>query len=55
MFPVVVCVQYVGESERAVRQVFQRGQNSAPCVIFFDEIDALCPRRSGHDVRTRPV
>ncbi|XP_030627049.1 nuclear valosin-containing protein-like [Chanos chanos] len=40
---------YVGESERAVRQVFQRGQNSAPCVIFFDEIDALCPRRSGHD------
>ncbi|KAJ8248497.1 hypothetical protein GJAV_G00242660 [Gymnothorax javanicus] len=40
---------YVGESERAVRQVFQRGQNSAPCVIFFDEIDALCPRRSGHE------
>ncbi|XP_056148445.1 nuclear valosin-containing protein-like isoform X2 [Lampris incognitus] len=40
---------YVGESERAVRQVFQRGRNSAPCVIFFDEIDALCPRRSGID------
>uniref|UniRef100_A0AAQ5X0Y9 Nuclear VCP like n=1 Tax=Amphiprion ocellaris TaxID=80972 RepID=A0AAQ5X0Y9_AMPOC len=40
---------YVGESERAVRQVFQRGGNSAPCVIFFDEIDALCPRRSGHE------
>ncbi|KAK3507355.1 hypothetical protein QTP70_014824 [Hemibagrus guttatus] len=40
---------YVGESERAVRQVFQRGRNSAPCVIFFDEIDALCPRRSGHE------
>ncbi|KAM9726391.1 nuclear valosin-containing protein-like isoform 2-T2 [Menidia menidia] len=40
---------YVGESERAVRQVFQRGQNSSPCVIFFDEIDALCPRRSGHE------
>merc|ERR1712038_1746921 len=37
---------YVGESERAVRQVFQRARNSAPCVIFFDEIDALCPRRS---------
>ena len=44
-------LQYVGESERAVRQVFQRGRNSAPCVIFFDEIDALCPRRSGHEVR----
>uniref|UniRef100_A0A665U084 AAA+ ATPase domain-containing protein n=1 Tax=Echeneis naucrates TaxID=173247 RepID=A0A665U084_ECHNA len=40
---------YVGESERAVRQVFQRGRNSAPCVIFFDEIDALCPRRSGFE------
>ena len=37
---------YVGESERAVRQVFQRARNSAPCVIFFDEIDALCPKRS---------
>nr|CAD7410563.1 unnamed protein product [Timema cristinae] len=37
---------YVGESERAVRQVFQRAKNSAPCVIFFDELDALCPRRS---------
>ncbi|NXH11857.1 NVL protein, partial [Bucco capensis] len=42
---------YVGESERAVRQVFQRARNSAPCVIFFDEIDALCPRRSDHEVR----
>lgn len=40
---------YVGESERAVRQVFQRGRSSAPCVIFFDEVDALCPRRSGHE------
>lgn len=48
---VCLSVQYVGESERAVRQVFQRGRNSAPCVIFFDEIDALCPRRSGHEVR----
>ncbi|XP_069117406.1 nuclear valosin-containing protein-like [Argopecten irradians] len=37
---------YVGESERAVRQVFQRARNSSPCVIFFDELDALCPRRT---------
>ncbi|XP_049827449.1 nuclear valosin-containing protein-like isoform X1 [Schistocerca gregaria] len=37
---------YVGESERAVRQCFQRAANSAPCVIFFDELDALCPKRS---------
>lgn len=37
---------YVGESERAVRQCFQRARNSAPCVIFFDEFDSLCPKRS---------
>lgn len=39
-------LQYVGESERAVRQCFQRARNSAPCVIFFDEFDSLCPKRS---------
>ncbi|GLG99713.1 Transitional endoplasmic reticulum ATPase TER94 [Gryllus bimaculatus] len=38
---------YVGESEKAVRQCFLRARNSAPCVIFFDELDALCPRRTG--------
>lgn len=38
----------MGESERAVRQCFLRARNSSPCVIFFDELDALCPRRSDH-------
>lgn len=37
--------KYVGESERAVRQVFSRARASVPCVIFFDELDALVPRR----------
>ncbi|WVR08645.1 hypothetical protein IAU60_005702 [Kwoniella sp. DSM 27419] len=37
--------KYVGESERAVRQVFTRARASSPCVIFFDELDALVPRR----------
>lgn len=37
--------KYVGESERAVRQVFFRARSSVPCVIFFDELDALVPRR----------
>jgi ribosome biogenesis ATPase len=37
--------KYVGESERAVRQVFTRARASAPCIIFFDELDALAPRR----------
>eukprot|EP01105_Mastigella_eilhardi_P001031 TRINITY_DN1130_c0_g1_i1.p1 TRINITY_DN1130_c0_g1~~TRINITY_DN1130_c0_g1_i1.p1 ORF type:complete len:881 (-),score=184.44 TRINITY_DN1130_c0_g1_i1:103-2487(-) len=39
--------KYVGEAERAVRQLFARARSSAPCIIFFDELDALCPRRSG--------
>lgn len=38
--------KYVGESERAVRQVFSRARASAPCIIFFDELDALVPRRN---------
>ena len=37
---------YVGESERAVRSVFLRAKNSRPCVIFFDEVDSLAPKRS---------
>lgn len=36
---------YVGESESKVRQVFARARASAPCVIFFDELDSLCPKR----------
>jgi ribosome biogenesis ATPase len=38
--------KYVGESERAIRQVFSRARASSPCVIFFDELDAICPKRS---------
>ncbi|KAJ3415023.1 hypothetical protein HDV05_005668 [Chytridiales sp. JEL 0842] len=38
--------KFVGESERGVRQVFARAAASKPCVIFFDELDALCPSRS---------
>ena len=37
--------KYVGESEKGVRQLFTRARLSAPCVIFFDELDALCPKR----------
>lgn len=36
----------VGESERSVREVFQRARQSTPCVIFFDEIDSLVPKVS---------
>eukprot|EP00924_Labyrinthula_sp_SR-Ha-C_P008071 maker-scaffold_11-snap-gene-2.30-mRNA-1 protein AED:0.02 eAED:0.02 QI:0/1/1/1/1/1/3/250/661 len=41
--------KYVGESERGVRQLFSRARASAPCVVFFDEIDSLCPKRGGTD------
>ncbi len=59
--------KYVGESERAVRQVFQRliyrlckiylsiskwnnrAAASSPCIVFFDELDALAPRRSNDE------
>eukprot|EP00347_Sterkiella_histriomuscorum_P014105 403362151 len=43
--------KYVGESEKAVRQLFKRARASAPCVIFFDELDSLCPKR-GSDNNT---
>ena len=36
---------YVGESERAVREIFSKARQAAPCIIFFDEIDALIPTR----------
>jgi transitional endoplasmic reticulum ATPase len=39
--------RYIGESERAVREVFRKAKQAAPCLIFFDEIDALVPRRGG--------
>ena len=46
--------KYVGESERAVRQVFSRARAAAPCVLFFDELDALAPRR-GSDSSSGPA
>ncbi|MEW6044546.1 MAG: CDC48 family AAA ATPase [Thermoproteota archaeon] len=41
--------KWVGESEKGVREVFRKARQAAPCIIFFDEIDALAPRRSGTD------
>jgi transitional endoplasmic reticulum ATPase len=37
--------KWVGESERGIREVFRRARQASPCVIFFDEIDALAPVR----------
>ena len=37
--------KWVGESERGVRQVFHKAKQAAPCIVFFDEIDAIAPMR----------
>lgn len=37
--------RYVGESEQAVRELFQKARQAAPCIIFLDEVDALIPAR----------
>lgn len=38
--------KYYGEAEGRLREIFQKAANSAPCLIFIDEIDALAPDRS---------
>src|SRR3989440_7077684 len=39
--------KWVGESEKGVREIFRRAKQAAPCIVFFDELDALAPRRAG--------
>jgi len=39
--------KWVGESEKGVREVFRKARQAAPCLIFFDEIDAITPARGG--------
>ncbi len=49
--------KWVGESERGIREVFRRARQAAPCIIFFDEIDAIAPIRgmSGDSMVTERV
>src|ERR671939_1126509 len=37
--------KWVGESEKGVREIFRKARQAAPCIIFFDELDAVAPRR----------
>jgi transitional endoplasmic reticulum ATPase len=49
--------KWLGESERALREVFKKARRAAPCILFFDTIDALAPRfgsdHSGSDINQR--
>jgi transitional endoplasmic reticulum ATPase len=49
--------RWVGESERGVREIFRKARQAAPCIIFFDEIDAIAPPRGSgnNDVTERVV
>ncbi len=41
--------KWVGESEKGVREVFKKAKQTAPTIIFFDELDSLAPRRSANE------
>ena len=48
--------RYVGESEKAIRKVFERARQAAPSIVFFDEIDAIAATRDdSHEVTERVV
>ncbi|MBI4151701.1 CDC48 family AAA ATPase [Candidatus Woesearchaeota archaeon] len=44
--------KWVGESEKAVREIFRKARQTAPTILFFDEVDALVPRRGSSAVDT---
>src|SRR5437773_7550997 len=41
--------KWVGESEKGVREIFRRARQATPCIVFFDELDAVAPRRGVSD------
>ena len=42
--------KWVGESEKAIREIFRKAKSSSPCVIIFDELDSLAKFKSGEDI-----
>ncbi|MCL2031680.1 MAG: CDC48 family AAA ATPase [Methanomassiliicoccaceae archaeon] len=44
-----IASKWMGESERAIRKIFKKAKQMAPCIIFFDEIDSIAPVRGGGD------
>jgi transitional endoplasmic reticulum ATPase len=50
--------KYIGESERGIREVFKKARQAAPCILFFDEVESLVPKRGnamGDQVTERVV
>ena len=45
--------KYIGASEQAVRSLFGRAASAAPCVLFFDEFEAVAPRRGNDNTGVR--
>lgn len=45
--------KYIGASEQAVRSLFKRAASAAPCVLFFDEFEAVAPRRGNDNTGVR--
>jgi len=43
-----VLSKWVGESEKAIREIFRKAREASPCIVFFDELDAIAPRRGMH-------
>jgi transitional endoplasmic reticulum ATPase len=39
--------KFVGESEKALREIFRKARQASPCIIFFDEVDSVAPTRGG--------
>ena len=44
-----IASKWLGETEKAIRQIFKRAKQMAPCIIFFDEIDSIAPKRGAGD------
>jgi len=40
--------RYIGESEKGVREIFKKAKMASPCIVFFDEIDSLVPKRGNN-------
>ena len=40
--------KWVGESEKGVRETFRKARQAAPCIIFFDEVDSIAPKRGSY-------